>query len=116
MLEKIRAMDELHGEEPVLFDDQQLVEAGQVRMTNFCERAELALEASESVGRRALEELDGHGAISLPIERFVHHAERSGTDLPSNVETIAAIKLHSSQTCPVRQDGSWYASRISHRR
>src|SRR5207253_2178072 len=112
MLEEICAVDELHREEPVLFHDQQFVEARQIGMPNFCKEAELALEASESVGRRVLEELDGHRAISLAVERLVHHAERAGTDLAPNVETIAAVKLHSLKTCRAHQSESWYASRI----
>ena len=50
VVEKMDAADELHREEPLPVLFEELAQAGQVRVLDVRERAELVLEAEDGVG------------------------------------------------------------------
>src|SRR6266545_5521727 len=55
MLEELGSANQLHRENPVIADDEQLIQARQVRMPHLGQSAEFAFEARYTIGGGALE-------------------------------------------------------------
>jgi hypothetical protein len=91
--EEVDAVDELHGDEPVVALADQLAQADQVHVVHVGERAELLLEAEQRVRLELAQHLEGHAAAVGVIDRLVDDAHAAGADPPEDLEALRAAEL-----------------------
>jgi hypothetical protein len=82
------AVDELHREEPLVADGEQLEEERQVRVRQIGESAELRPEAIAPTSVEALQRLEGDAEAALSIVRLVDDAEASFAERAGDLESL----------------------------
>src|SRR5438067_6581315 len=96
IFEQLGTADELHRQCPFVADDEELIEAGEVRMAQLGEIAKLAFESRDGIRHRALEHLQRDDAVAIAIERLVDDSERTGTESRNDLEAIVHVTLELS--------------------
>src|SRR6185436_13210104 len=78
----------------------ELIELHEIGMGDVGERAELALEAVQRLGREMPERLQRNPRVPLNIANFVDHAEAALSETVLNDETLGSTELH----CRLRRE------------
>ncbi len=93
VLEKVDAIEQLHGEEPAPSVLEEVIEPDQVRVAQIRERPELALEAHERLGRQRADGLDRHALRQRQVDRFVNDAHAPFTEPPHDLEAAGPAEV-----------------------
>src|SRR2546430_12561695 len=80
------ALDELHGEAPLLACREKLIERDEVGMRQIGEGAELLLEAIEVGGGVVKEGLEGDHRVARLVARQVDDAHAAGAEQTDDVD------------------------------
>jgi len=89
--QEIGALDEVHGQEPLLPVGEQLVGADQVRVNKVGQRPKLPLEARHDRRLHGAQPLEGHQRAERLVARAEDHAEAAGPEAVENLETVTGV-------------------------
>src|SRR5687767_14170717 len=86
------ALDELHGEEPMILIRAELVQLHEVWMGDIGERSEFALEPVQRLGCDVLQTLQRYRDAFHAIVHLVDHAEAARSEQALDAEAIGPSK------------------------
>jgi hypothetical protein len=91
--EQIDAVDQLHREEPLGVEADELAEGAQVGMLQILQRAKLVLETQDRLGRERAQALERHQNTALAVVGFVDHAHAAFADAPAHLEAAVGAQI-----------------------
>ena len=94
-----RALDELHGEKPLVAVGDELPERDEVAVVDVLQRAKLALEAQQGLRAvparaQALQGLEGDARVALAVEGLEDHAHAPLAQRAQQLEAVRDGDVH----------------------
>ena len=95
--QKPAAVDQFHGEEPVVAFTDELIQGHQIRVSDVGESAEFFLQTIDRVGIRPSERLERDHLVANMIAGGVNHAHAAGAQSPEDLKPLGSAKLVASE-------------------
>jgi len=92
--EEINAVNQFHGEKPLVVLGNELVELGQIGVFDICQGAELMFEPQEAVPGDRIQGFKRQTAPALLFDDLIHGPHSATAYLANQLESGGAFKLH----------------------
>jgi len=96
---EVRALEQLHGEKPILTIGVELVQRNQVRVAQIRQRPKLTLEAIERVGIALMQDFERHVLVASAIERTVDGAKAPGAEAMQHLKALRSENSLCNSLC-----------------
>jgi hypothetical protein len=93
VVEKVDAIDDLHGEVPLAVVAKELAKADEVSVLQVLERSELAFEAQECFSRDFTKRLESHAGLGFEVHGLVDDTHPAFAEAANDPEALGGFKL-----------------------